>query len=950
MRNKMQKNKSIFWWIFLVTVILLQSVLLANEKQEIANQEVVSYFTTFYGKQNGLESKNFNAITQTEEGYIWVGGYGGLFCYDGVSFERKKLGDGIVNISCLYTDTKNRLWIGTNDSGLYCYDQKNNVISKYGTNTGFTSLYIYTIAESGDGILYVGAGDGLYLIFEDESVKKIENTSDISCQVSLEYNAVSDAMVGVTKSGTLFAVRGEEILQTERLYDKDSASYYCAANKKNGEICIGITNGMVEICTFDGENFQRNRKVYKTEFAWIDDIYIDEEKDSMILLGDTGMGMIDNKGKFTVFDTEKIKSLAKKCMVDAQGNYWAVSDGQGICKVSRSKFTNIFEELPINISGITTITSFQGDLFIGGYEGLVILDEKTMQPKRTEIAEKFRGVRIRCMMPDTKGNLWFSTYSRIGLICMNSYYQFSYYNVDNSKIESQKFRSTIELPDGTIVAATAEGVNYIKDGEVICELGKADGINAQILAMAIQEDGSVVAGSDGDGVYIIKDKKIIKAIRAQEGLTSQVVLRVARYEQGYLYATGAGIFYDDGSHENIEKLNRLPAIDVLDMKITDSKQLWTLTNSELIIADIEDVIANKKDYPYLIYDSYQGLDTSIIANAWNYIDSNGNLFFCTADGVKKISMNLQETNNIDYKIAISKVVVDQKEIFEENGVYTIPKCTHRVSVKPAILNYSTENPKVRMYLNRFDDMEMAERQSELTEISYTNLPMGLYKMHIQILSSNNEEVLYERIFSFYKQGYFYEHLWFKCLIVIGSLIILSMLGYVMVNSYINNKVRIEREKTLSFLSYNDELTGAFNRHALDERADQLPCHSLVGVAFGDVMGLKLVNDTQGHDAGDRLIIKAYQIATEIFGKENVYRIGGDEFVMLLTNVSESEIKEKTKQLIDRTQEEKAEMALGYAWTHDYNGKYSELQKIADDKMYAYKKKRYADTGYVRSHV
>ena len=60
MRNKMQKNKSIFWWVFLVTVILSQSVVFANENKDIANQEVVSYFTTFYGKQNGLESKNFN--------------------------------------------------------------------------------------------------------------------------------------------------------------------------------------------------------------------------------------------------------------------------------------------------------------------------------------------------------------------------------------------------------------------------------------------------------------------------------------------------------------------------------------------------------------------------------------------------------------------------------------------------------------------------------------------------------------------------------------------------------------------------------------------------------------------------------------------------------------------------------------------------------------------------
>ena len=157
-------------------------------------------------------------------------------------------------------------------------------------------------------------------------------------------------------------------------------------------------------------------------------------------------------------------------------------------------------------------------------------------------------------------------------------------------------------------------------------------------------------------------------------------------------------------------------------------------------------------------------------------------------------------------------------------------------------------------------------------------------------------------------------------------------------------------RRLTFLSYNDELTGALNRHALDQRVDDMPHGTALSVIFGDVMGLKQINDTAGHSAGDNLLIKAYNTCKEEFGEENVYRIGGDEYVILMENCTVEETVDRMKALSDSLVNANSEMALGYAFTDDFNGNYKELQRVADERMYNDKKHRYMKTSGKRRRV
>lgn len=160
-------------------------------------------------------------------------------------------------------------------------------------------------------------------------------------------------------------------------------------------------------------------------------------------------------------------------------------------------------------------------------------------------------------------------------------------------------------------------------------------------------------------------------------------------------------------------------------------------------------------------------------------------------------------------------------------------------------------------------------------------------------------------------------------------------------------------KKLEQMSYRDLLTGIYNRNKYIDvlEAYEVCIPTSLGVVFADVNGLKNVNDTYGHKYGDMILKKVADILVEHM-EGRVYRIGGDEFVILYENISEENFKKKIKVLkaqLDR--EDYCEVALGSEWkTGQYNVK--ELLANADQKMYDEKQKYYRDVlrGNKRSKV
>ncbi len=121
-------------------------------------------------------------------------------------------------------------------------------------------------------------------------------------------------------------------------------------------------------------------------------------------------------------------------------------------------------------------------------------------------------------------------------------------------------------------------------------------------------------------------------------------------------------------------------------------------------------------------------------------------------------------------------------------------------------------------------------------------------------------------------------------------------------------------KKLDILSFSDRLTGVKNYHAYADTLEVLKenTHCTLGVSFFDINGLKTVNDTYGHEKGDQLIIDCADFLKAHF-EDKIYRIGGDEFILLYENIDENSFKEKIANFKAHLEKQEFRLSFGSQW-------------------------------------
>ena len=161
-------------------------------------------------------------------------------------------------------------------------------------------------------------------------------------------------------------------------------------------------------------------------------------------------------------------------------------------------------------------------------------------------------------------------------------------------------------------------------------------------------------------------------------------------------------------------------------------------------------------------------------------------------------------------------------------------------------------------------------------------------------------------------------------------------------SEIANYLLLDR---LRELSSKDMLTGVLNRNEMNNLVDKLSEDQSaekksVGVIFVDLNGLKNINDDLGHGAGDTLLKDAARALEEVFGKDEIYRAGGDEFTIIRLGVEEDEFYAQAEKLRE-VSEKYAHVAFAIGCSVEPDSRdVRQALKEADRKMYDDKRKYY----------
>lgn len=760
------------------------------------------YTSVLYDSTSGLPTSDVNAVVQSAEGFIWIGSYSGLIRYDGNEFYRYDSSTGVSSVVSLCADSRGRLWIGTNDSGVGMLE--NEQFTFYDREQGLRSSSVRAIVEDAQGNILVATTMGISYVDTTGEMHVLDDPQ-INREYICELVRGEDGIVyGVTNAGGFFTI---ENLRLTAFYGSDALGigvintiYPDPAHP--GYVYLGTQESTVAYGQLSG-SFSNWRTISVAPLDYVNSIRA--LNGLLWVCSDNGIGFLDSRYHYTQVSDLPMVNSVEHIMCDYEGNLWFTSSRQGLMKVVPNRFTDIsaLAELPPLVVNSTCL--HDGLLYIGADTGLTILDENG-QAVRNALTELLDGVRIRCIRDDSRGTLWFCTNSDKGLLRYDAQTgEHRVYNLD-SGLASNRARMVLELHDGTLAVATNAGVNLLKDGEITATYDSAQGIsNLEILCIEEAPDGRLYLGSDGDGIYIVDNGKVTRLGR-DDGLSSEVILRLKR-DSGddglYWIVTSNSIAYmrDD----QITTIRHFPYSNNFDLYFDDDGRIWVLSSNGIYVVKREDMLTDEK-IDYTLYDTNCGLPRTATPNSYSCLNDDGTLYIASSTGVSSVNICNDEDDNRQVRLAVPFLTADDDYIpVGADGTVQISKNCKRLNIYAYAFTYSLHNPRLSYCLEGFDDEAVEVTKQELDRVSYTNLPGGTYHFRLMLLNTMTGEADQTLDVTIVKEKTLYEQTWF--LVLLG--VLAAALAALVVALFYRQKTRRLLRKQAEHKQLINEMSSVF---------------------------------------------------------------------------------------------------------------------------------------------
>lgn len=760
------------------------------------------YSVELYDGTNGLPTSDANTVLSSSDGFVWIGGYSGLIRYDGTSFERITEPDFITSVNTLFEDSSGRIWAGTNDNGIVAF--KNDKYWHYTYKDGLSSSSIRSIVEDENKNIIVGTSKGLYYIDPEMGFHKLDNPMLNTDYVMELVVAEDDSIYGITWSGAIFRIKDLSVnssVNSEEIGLGTVSAIYPIPGEP-GKVYLGTVSGDMATGSFD-DSFatlkrmnarylvNRNINDESNERKPINSITYASGR--VWVLYDDVVGWMDKSAGFHALTNLPMDSAITTMEEDYEGNLWFTSTRQGVMKIVSNKFTNITDHSALSQSVVNATCLHNGYLYIGTDNGLQILN-KNSESVSDELTKTIGNSRIRCLLEDTKGNLWISCYNNdIGLICYSADKGISYFNKNNG-MPSNEIRMTCETEDGSILVATNGGIALIKDKEIERTIGESTGMTGYVLT-AGEFEGKIYAGTDGDGMYEVDGNSLVHLGR-EEGLTSDVILRVKRDDIRnvlWIITSNSIQYLKDGK---INTVKGFPYSNNYDIYFDSGENAWILASNGIYVVKAQDMI-DKEEYEYLLYDYSKGMPSMPTVNAYSALAAEGTLYVAAREGVFSVNINNYFDLEHEIKLSVPYIEADGVRYYVEEGKIDLPSSADEITIYGYALTYSMQNPKLKYYFEGVDKKANIVLKDEMKPVRYTNIAGGQYVYRLSVINSSTGELQQTMSITINKEKAIYEQLWFSILVIILTVLviggIIAVIAFTRIKKY---KAKQERDKKL----------------------------------------------------------------------------------------------------------------------------------------------------------
>ena len=772
MREQLRK------FTILVTMTAVALVMMSRLEVFADENFTSNYNQRTFADDEGFDSGEANCVCQSTSGYIWIGTDNGLYRYDGSEFVLFPLDsheDGTkYSINCIYLTADDKLYVGTDNYGLYVFNDGtfHRVSEMY--NLGVSS--INAMYEDGDNNLWMACSSGIYYMDKD-GVQTItdDRISGLSIGNISGYNGTIYAVANNDVLITVYADRKITVSSKTEYGIDDINSLYVDArgNRYYGSAGYSIlkitAKGTVSVIN-TGSLHGINRMYSDGKRIWV--------------LADDGVGYMTSKGRIVTVGSLKFNESMSDMVCDFEGNYWFTSYRKGLLFLEQSKFQDVTMKYGIGNSIVNCVTSYNGNLFIGTDEGLYVVDSngKLIAASENELINKLYGISIRDLYVDSSDHLWIATYKIYGVIRVSRNWQYKCFNRGESSLISNAVNCVTELRPGYVAVGTENGISVIGQDDVIKSLSRMDGLdNPDIISLYANSDGQLYAGSNGAGVFIIDDDYNVSALGLDDNQKMSVVSSMVQGSSGLWIGTDNGLYYQEGTVRQITTVDNTNGI--YDLILDDEGYLWIFGSRGLYRYYEKDILSSA-DAEYISFSKNDGIISNITEKSTNYVSKTGIVYVCCDEGLCKINLGAEYVNEVAPKVRIASVEVDGSEyqFSDLDGHIDVPKNTNRITVKFSVLSYvNRADITVDYHLEGFESESRTLTGNDRMEVEYTNLEGGIYTFVLSAKNADGIECAEPLTFVINKELGFFETNLAKLLIVL-IIMLLILIGIVVARS------------------------------------------------------------------------------------------------------------------------------------------------------------------------
>jgi ligand-binding sensor domain-containing protein/signal transduction histidine kinase len=756
----------------LAAVVLLPLVLADRGFALDPAKALKQYNCRTWNRQNGLSANGITAITQTRDGYLWLGTAAGLVRFDGIEFTPLDL-TSITNISdstvtSLASARNGGMWVGLKNSSFgFCDGQSFSFRGQ--PAWGGLDLNVRSIMESEDGTLWIAAENDTARLTQSGTFEQLmvpgvltNGTLDGLCSYKDRQGRI---WFGTANRGLYYWQEGKLTKVADPALDV--ALIFCITEDHEGQIWVGTIDALHCL----GSNLRLKKTLaFDTE---VRALLVDDH--DVLWVGTAGRGLGRYRDGACEFfqkadglGSDYVNALAE----DHEGSLWIGTRG-GVSQLADVKFPTVSAAEDPWVKDATSVSaSHEGGVWIGSPRGMTYFDPATGRRDTYSSETGIPSHYIKRIFEAGNGDLYLvcfiktlailSPQKRLLAVHTNSdlivgmaedkhgvvvsvagelyragtnYFQ-PYTFTNGEKPQMYWILNLASGRDGVIWVASAGGIFRVKDG-AYRQWSTAEGLSTPVLWVCEDSEG-VVWGATLRGIVRLKDNRV-SFIDRKHGLFDDNIYAVIPDDLGNLWVdSGQGIFSVSRKNANDFADGKTPQVQCTVFDGMDSVKLSDKTPQQ-------EHVACKT--------------------------SNGRIWFPSANGVVMIDPAHIPANRVAPQVHVDVVKADGR-VVARGGAVTVPPGKGELEFNFNALTFiAPQKTHFRYRLEGYDNdwVEAGNRRLAF----YTNLKPGRYTFHV--IAANADGVWNEQgdAMAISMRPHYYQRAWFYLL---GGVLLLAAVG------------------------------------------------------------------------------------------------------------------------------------------------------------------------------